>query len=304
MLVTGDPSASYLKPLASLADDTRIIVTSDRARLLSLAPEADVLLNGDFRDPALFLAAFPHATRVKWVHSPGAGVERVLSPEIVASPVPLTNGRGLFARALGEWIVGAMLYFCYDLPRVMRNQAARRWEPFEHLELHGQTLTIIGYGGIGRAAQERAQAFGMRILTVRRRDAGKLVEILAEADFVAVTAPLTPETRGMIGAAQLAAMKPSAVIINVGRGAIIEEAALLQALESKKLRGAALDVFATEPLPADHAFYKLDNVLISPHCADDLPDSRDRAIAFFVENFERFRKGEPLQNVVDKHAGY
>ena len=108
----------------------------------------------------------------------------------------------------------------------------------------------------------------------------------------------------MIGAGQIAAMKPTAVLINVGRGAIVDEAALAQALQSKKLRGAALDVFATEPLPSDSPLYDLDNVLISPHCADDLPDSRENAIAFFVDNFERFRKGEPLQNVVDKHAGY
>jgi len=304
LLVTADPTASYLKPLARLSDDTRIIVSDDPENLRKLAPEADVLLNGDFRDPTLFLSTFPYATRVRWIHSPGAGVERVLSPEIASSPVPLTNGRGVFATALGEWVIGAMIYFCYDLPRVRKNQAARRWESFQHLELYGQTLAIIGYGGIGRAIADRAQAFGMRILTMGRKDGEKLMQALSESDFVAISAPLTPETRGMIGAAQIAAMKASAVIINVGRGAIIDETALLQALASKQIRGAALDVFATEPLPPDHPFYNLDNLLISPHCADDLPDSRERAITFFVENFERFRKGEPLQNVVDKHAGY
>ncbi len=304
LLVTGDPSAVYLKPLDRIGSAARIVISEDRGRVMSVAPQADVLLNGDFRDPTMFLAAFPHATRVKWIHSPGAGVERVLSPEIIASPVPLTNSAGVFATALGEWVIGAMIYFCYDLPRVLRNQAARRWEPFQHPELYRQTLAIVGYGGIGRAIAERARAFGMRILTLGRKDMAKLTEALAEADYVAVSAPLTAETRGMIGAAQIAAMKTSAVLINVGRGAIVDEPALLDALASKRLRGAALDVFLTEPLPPDHPFYNLENVLISPHCADDLPDSRERAIDFFVDNFERFRKGESLQNVVNKHAGY
>ena len=304
VLVVGDSTASYLKPLAALGEGARVIVTADREKLKQLAPEADVLLNGDFRDPTLFLDTFREATRIRWVHSPGAGVEKVLSPEIVQSTAPLTNGRGVFARPLGEWIVAAMLYFTYDLRRVLKDQDARRWAPFEHDELYGRTLAIVGYGAIGKAAAERAQAFGMKVLTIRRGEAGKIGSVLAQCDFLAVTAPLTPETRGMIGAGEIAVMKPSAVIINVGRGPVIDEAALLAALQSKSIRGAALDVYAVEPLRPDHPFYSLDNVLLSPHTADALPNSRELAIQFFVENFERFRKGEPLQNIVDKHAGY
>jgi phosphoglycerate dehydrogenase-like enzyme len=304
LLVVGDPAASYLKPLARLPGDTRIVVSSDPERLKQVAPEADVLLNGDFRDPALFLETFRHATRVRWIHSPGAGVERVLSNEIVSSPVPLTNGRGMFARPLGEWIMAAMLYFTYDLYRVLKDQEAHRWRMFEHDELHGRTLAIVGFGAIGRAAAERAEAFGMKILTIRRGEAAKIPDVLAQSDFVAVTAPLTKETRGMIGAREIAAMKPTAVMIHVGRGAVIDEGALIAALRSNQIRGAALDVFETEPLPPDHPFYSLQNVLLSPHSADALPESRGLAIQFFVENFERFHNGEPLQNIVDKHAGY
>ncbi len=128
--------------------------------------------------------------------------------------------------------------------------------------------------------------------------------MLAQSDYVAVTAPLTPETRGLIGEPEIAVMKSSAVIINVGRGAVIDETALIRALESGSIRGAALDVFAVEPLPAGHPFYRLDNVLLSPHTADHVHDALENAVEFFLENFERFRKGEPLRNVVDKHAGY
>jgi phosphoglycerate dehydrogenase-like enzyme len=315
LLVIGDPAAGYLKPLAALPPETRIIVSRDRARLREAAPEADVILYGDFLDPTLLRETFPYATRVRWVHALMAGVDKVLSPEIVASDVPMTNGRGLFRRALAEWTVGAMVYFAYEFRRLVRNQEAGRWESFDHPTLYGRTLGIVGYGSIGQAIAERARPFGMRIVTVRRSlttDAfvdractpDQINPMLAECDYIAVTTPLTGETRGMIGAPQFAAMKPSAVVINVGRGAVIDEAALLAALESGNLRGAALDVFTTEPLPAGHPFYALENVLLSPHTADRSPESRSGAVQFFIENFERFRKGEPLQNVVDKHAGY
>jgi phosphoglycerate dehydrogenase-like enzyme len=322
LLVIGDPAAGYLKPLAALPAETRMLVTRDRARLLEAAPDADVILNADFLDPTLFIDTFPHATRVRWVHSLMAGIDKVLSPEIIASDVPMTNGRGLFRRALAEWTIGAMVYFAYDFRRLVRSQEAGRWESFDHPTLFGKTLGIVGYGAIGQAIAERARPFGMRIVTLRRTRSAEpdslvdqayapaqLNEMLAECDYVALTAPLTAETRGMIGAPQIAAMKLSAVLINVGRGAIVDEAALLAALESgpgepAKLRGAALDVFATEPLPAGHPFYGLQNVLLSPHTADRSPESRVRAVDFFVQNFERFRIGEPLENIVDKHAGY
>jgi phosphoglycerate dehydrogenase-like enzyme len=144
----------------------------------------------------------------------------------------------------------------------------------------------------------------MRVLTHRRSAPADLDAMIAECDYLAITAPLTPETRGMIGERQIARMKPSAVLINVGRGAVVDETALARALETRSIRGAALDVFAIEPLPADHPFWRLDNVILSPHSADNLPDSREQAVEFFVENFKRFRDGDALQNIVDKHAGY
>jgi phosphoglycerate dehydrogenase-like enzyme len=315
LLVVGDPGADYLQPLSGLPNDTRVTITNDRSCLFELAPEADVLLNGDFSKPALFLETFPRATRIRWAHSVSAGVERILSPEITASPVPLTNGRGQFADALGEWIVAAMLHFAYGFRRLVAQQEQGRWQQFDHPWLYGHTLGVVGYGSIGRAAAERARAFRMKIVATRRNpstdplvdemyEPARIREMLARCDYVAITAPLTAETRGMIGAAELDAMKPDAVLINVGRGAVVEEAALLDALRTKKIGGAALDVFATEPLPAGHPFYSLEHVLLSPHSADHVPNSRERAVEFFVENFKRFRDGQPLQNVVNKHAGY
>jgi phosphoglycerate dehydrogenase-like enzyme len=318
LLVTADPQAEYLKALDKLPSDTRIIASADPAKLAEAAPEADVILNGEFKDPRLLKGAFPLATRVRWVHTLSAGVEHVLSPEIIASPVPLTNGRGVFRRPLAEWAVGAMLYFQYDYRRLVRQQEAGVWADFDIEELGEKVIGIVGYGEIGRAVAERAKPFGCKILALRRKpensagdplidraySPGQIDEMLASCDFVVASAPATPETRALIGAAQIAALKSSAVVINIGRGPVIDEAALIAALESKKIRGAALDVFTVEPLPPGHAFYKLQNVLLSPHSADHTVGWRDRAVQCFLDNFARFSKGEPLENVVDKHAGY
>jgi len=277
-----------------------------------------VILNGEFKDPQLLKNAFPLAKRVRWVHVLSAGVEHILSPEIIASPVPLTNGRGVFKRPLAEWAIGAMLHFLYDHRRLVSQQEAGVWGDFDIDELGNKTIGIVGYGEIGRAVAERAKPFGCKILALRRRPENsatdplvngsyapaQIDEMLAECDFVVASAPLTPGTRGLIGSRQIAVLKPSAVVINIGRGPVIDETALIAALESKKIRGAALDVFTVEPLPPGHPFYKLENVLLSPHSADHTPGWRDRAFQLFVDNLERFRKGEPLENVVDKHAGY
>ncbi len=318
LLVTGDPNAEYLKALDRLPPDTRVIASGDASKLAEAAPEADVILNGEFKDPQLLKSTFPLATRVRWVHTLSAGVEHVLSPEIIASPVPLTNGRGVFRRPLAEWAVGAMLHFLYDFRRLVRQQEAGMWADFDIEELGSKTIGIVGYGEIGRAVAERAKPFGCKILALRRKpenSAGDplidrayapshIDEMLATCDFVVAAAPSTPETRGLIGPAQIAVLKSSAVVINIGRGPVIDEAALVAALESKKIRGAALDVFTVEPLPAGHPFYNMQNVLLSPHSADHTAGWRDRAVQFFLDNFERFAKGEPLENIVDKHAGY
>ena len=318
LLVTGDPTAEFLKGLERLPPDTRVTISTDPEKLAQAAPEAGVILNGEFKNPRLLQNLFPLATRARWVHILSAGVEHILSPAIVASPVPFTNGRGVFRRPLAEWAVGAMLYFLYDYRRLIRQQEAGVWADFDIEELGAKTIGIVGYGEIGRAVAERAKPFGCKILALRRKPAAsagdplidrvyapaEIDEMLAQCDFVVAAAPTTPETRGMIGARQIGVLKPSAVVINIGRGPVIDEAPLVAALEGNRIRGAALDVFTVEPLPEGHAFYKLKNVLLSPHSADHFEGWREKAVDFFLENFERFRKGEPLENVVDKHAGY
>lgn len=317
LLTIADPAAAFLKSLSRLPREIHVTVGNDPKQLRHRAPEADVILFASGQ-ASLLSDVLPIAKHVRWIHSLWTGVENLLTPELIAHPAPLTNGRGVFRRPLADWITGAMLFFAFDLRRVIRQQEAGVWEPFVGNTLNGRTLGIVGYGGIGGAAAERARPFGMKIAALRRRpelsradplvDASytpaQIKELMAASDYILVAAPLTPETRGLIGEAEIGAMRPDAVIINVGRGAVIDEPALIRALESGRIRGAALDVFNTEPLPAGHPFYRMRNVLLSPHTADRVEGFLEPAFDCFFENLERFSKGQTLLNLVDKHAGY
>jgi phosphoglycerate dehydrogenase-like enzyme len=314
VLVISDPAGAHLKALDRLPPETNLIVSNDHDNLRERAPTADVIVN-IHGDGALLGQLVPLAVRARWIHTLFTGVDKLLSPALAANTIPFTNGRGAFQRPLGEWTVGVMLHFAYNLRQVIRQQEAGAWEPVFSRGLHGSTLGIVGYGSIGRAAAERAKPFGVKIAALRRRaepdpliDAAyppaELNRLLADSDYALLATPLTSETRGMIGESQIAAMKPTAVLINVGRGAVVDEPALIRALESGKIRGAALDVFETEPLPAGHPFYKMQNVLMSPHTADRVEDFWSLAYERFFENFERFQTGQPLLYMVDKRAGY
>ena len=318
VLVLADPAEPRLAMLEELPPETGIAVGNSAEAFVRAAPDATVIFNWSLAGD-LQREVFRMCPNVKWVHSRSAGLDGLLFPELVESPVRLTNTSGVYSQSLGEFVVGAILYFAKDLRRMIRNQAAGVWEPFDIVEVRGQTVGIVGYGDIGRAVASRVHALGMRVLGVKRHGPPSqeadplaeriygpegLIEMISRSDYVVAAAPLTPETLGMIGEPELAAMKPDAVAINVGRGPVIEEAALVKALSEKRIKGAALDVFDTEPLPAGHPFYKLENVLLSPHCADHTPDWLDQAMRFFLAQFERFRKGEPLKNVVDKKLGY
>jgi phosphoglycerate dehydrogenase-like enzyme len=237
---------------------------------------------------------------------------------LIESPIPLTNGRGSFSQSLGEFVMCGALYFAKDLPRMLRAKAERRWIAFDVLELSTQTLGIVGHGDIGRAIARRAKAFGMKVLALRRDLSPRpgdedidtlfanadLHKMLPLCDYVVAAAPLTPQTRHMIGAPEFAVMKPDAIVMNVGRGPVIDEAAIVKALQTKQIRGAALDVFEVEPLPADSPLWGMDNVLISFHTADHTKDWIDDSVSLFMEQFNRWRSGQPLKNVVDKRAGY
>lgn len=260
---------------------------------------------------------FLEAPQVRWIHSRSAGLDGVLFPELVESAVPLTNGSGVFSQSLGEFAMAMVLYFAKDFPRTLRNQRAGRWEPFDVDEIDRQTMGIVGYGDIGRACARRAKAMGMHVLALKRHPPEKpdplieqfyqpqhLAEMLVQCDYVVVAAPLTRETHHLMSDAQFAAMKRSAVVINVGRGPVVDQAALVRALEAGTIRGAGLDVFEKEPLAEGDPLWKMENVFISPHSADHTRDWLDQAMRFFLRQYERFTKGEPLENVVDKRLGY
>ena len=318
VLVLSNPTEPQLAMLEQLPPETTIAVGNSAEAFERAAPDADVLFNWS-GSRSLLREVFGMCPRLEWVHSRAAGLDNQLFPELVASPALLTNGTGVFSAPLGEFALAAVLYFAKDLRRMMRNQQAGRWEQFDVTEIAGQTAGIVGYGDIGRAVATRLRPMGMDVLALKRHGpplyhVDPLVsriygpetrlEMIARCDYLIASAPLTPETRGMIGAPEFAAMKPTAVVINIGRGPVIDEAAMVAALTAGKIKGAGLDVFDEEPLPDGHPFYRLENVLLSPHCADHTPDWLERAMQFFLDQFERFHKHEPLRNVVKKELGY
>ncbi len=318
LVLSADLVDPDLKLLAQLPPETNIAVGNSAEAFERLAADATVILSWSLSGD-LLRDVFAMSPKVRWVHSRSAGLDTVLFPALAESPVPLTNGRGVFSQSLGEFALGAILYFAKDFRRMARNQEAGRWEPFDIVEIAGQTVGILGYGDIGRAVAARVRAMGMRVLAVTRRgpspsQADPLahqifppegrMEMLAQSDYIVAAAPLTAETRGIVGEREFQAMKPNAVVINLGRGPVIDESAMVRALAGRRIKGAALDVFDTEPLPDGHAFYGLENVLLSPHCADHTPDWTDQAMRFFLAQFARFAAGQPLENVVEKAQGY
>src|SRR5215470_18009255 len=318
LLVLTAPHDNNVPLLAELRQRATILVGDSVLDFATSAGAAEIILNWS-GSLALLREVFLLSGRVRWIHSRSAGLERVLFPELVESEVILTNGSGVFSPSLGEFVLGAILYFAKDFRRMIRNQMAGVWEPFDVTMISGQTLGIVGYGSIGHAVAARARALGMNVLGLRRRNSQKptehslidhlyeseqRLEMLSRCDYIVVTVPLTEQTRGLIAGAEFGVMKNTAVVINLGRGPTIDERAMIKALSENRIRGAALDVFDQEPLPRGHPFYFLENVLLSPHCADHTPDWLDNAMRFFLAQLERFRRGEALLNIVDKTLGY
>ena len=316
IVVLAQPEDASLRLLEGVDDGVRFAIGQDAVDLVARAPDADVLFYCTGGRERLE-TAFNGLRRLGWVHSRWAGLDGLLFPALAQSPVLLTNSRGVFSRTLAEFSIGAIFHFAKDFARMRRQQAAGRWEPFLVEEVHGRALGIVGYGDIGRAVAQRAKALGMRILALRRRGepSDSVVDevyapadrlgLIARSDYVVLALPLTPETHSLMGPAEIAAMKPTAVLINVGRGPTVDEPALVAALRAGRIRGAALDVFAEEPLSQGSPLWGLDNVLLSPHTADRTTTWLDEAMAVFLENLRRFRAGEPLLNVVeDKRRGY
>ena len=271
--------------------------------------------------PRELLLAGAEAHRLRWIHTGAAGVASLLHPELVASDIVLTNSAGIHAGPIAETVLAMMLHFARGIDQAVRAQQQSRWaaDVFESgdgtvRELAGATLGIVGYGGIGRALGRRARALDMRVVALRRSaaqdDVAEMVtgddaleQLLGVSDMVALTVPATPETRGMIGAPELARMRPGAVLINVARGSIVQEAALVDSLRSGRLR-AALDVFTAEPLPAESPLWRMSNVLITPHVSATSPRYWEREGELISDNLGRYLAGRELRNIVDTAAGY
>lgn len=267
--------------------------------------------------------AFEAAERLRWVHSGAAGVSGTLYPEMRRSDVELTNSAGLHAEPMAEHALAMALHFARGLDVAERARSERRWAHPELAgsggplrELAGRTLGVLGYGGVGSAVGRRAAALGMRVLGLRRRPAepppevermfgpGGLERLLEASDVLVVALPETDETRDLLGARELALLGEEGVLINLSRGSILAEGALVPALAEGRLRGVGLDVFREEPLPEDHPLWAMDGVLITPHVAGVSGRFWERETELIVENVGRYRRGEPLRNRVDKARGY
>jgi phosphoglycerate dehydrogenase-like enzyme len=311
VLVQADGSRPDLDPLHGRAS----LRFTDAAGLGAAIPGADALLLWDFFSTAL-RAAWPRATALRWVHTVAAGVDTLLFDELIESDVVVTNARGTFDRPMAEFALATILARVKRLHELHDRQLARHWRHEETQTLAGETVLVVGTGSIGRATARLLRAVGMRVRGVGRAArtddpdfgevlaSGRLVEHVGWADHVVVVAPLTEQTRGLVDAAVLAAMKPTAHLVNLGRGPIVDEHALVDALRGRGIAAASLDVFGVEPLPADHPLWTTPGVAISPHLSGDASGFRDVLARQFVDNAMRFLDGAPLDNVVDKRLGF
>jgi phosphoglycerate dehydrogenase-like enzyme len=309
------PSADMLR--AALPEDRILAVHGEE---LGAAADADAAFGG-FSAERL-RAVLAGAPTLRWVHTFSAGVDRHVPEMARYTRVLLTNNSGAYDVPIAEHVIAMIFAAAKRVPEHLAAQQRREWQrEMPHGEVRDATLVILGMGSIGSEVARLACGVGMRVIGVRRdasrRDPNaptegvdrivstdRFAEVAREADYLAVTAALTPQTRGMVSAELLRALKPTAWIINIARGPIVDEAALAAALTEKRIGGAALDVFETEPLPAASPLWSLDNAILTPHVSNSSPRVRERSLALVTENVRRFKAGEPLLNVVDRVLGY
>jgi phosphoglycerate dehydrogenase-like enzyme len=290
----------------------------DRQALRAALPDADAAFAA-FVDRDIV----PSLARLRWVQAPAAGVGHLLSDELIASPIVLTSARGVRARPIAEHVLAVALALARQLHTAMRYQATHTWS-LDELEasgrirtLNGARMGLIGLGAIGIEVAAVASAFGMHVTALRKRVVRpappgveavlapeRLSELLAASDVVVLAAALTAETHQLIGRDALRHVKRGAFLVNVGRGGLIDDAAVIEALQDGRLGGAALDVFTREPLDPASPYWDLPTVIVTPHISGGMEDYWTPLVALFAENLRRFARGEPLLNVVDKHAGY
>jgi len=308
----------YPRLLAEKFPGVRVTAAKDPEESLRHLAEAEVLYA--WWIPEKHFAA---ARRLKWLHTPFAGVDEVLHPALVESDVRVTCSRGVASAALADHALGMVLGFSRGLARAIQERAPGNWDRERFflegpipVELDGRVLGILGYGSIGREVARRGRAFGMKVHAFKRNRTreeegvdhlfgpDELEAFLASVDYLVVTLPLTRSTEGILDERALGWMKSGAFLVNIARGKLIREEALVRALESGRLGGAGLDVLTEEPLPASSPLYRLPNVILTPHIAGLHPHYLDRATSLFIVNLGRYLRGETLLHEVDKRAGY
>lgn len=293
----------------------RTMSSDQLARWAALRAKADILFDFDLVDAAKMPT---NAPRLRWVQATSAGIGEFLKrTSLDQSDIIFTTASGVHARPLAEFAMLGMLHFFRDVPGLERIKAAKHWERYTVRGLDGARVLIVGLGSVGRAIADDAAHFGMDVWGTRRsqgaempRGVTRLVarseirEALSQVDALVLACPLTEDTRLLIDLPEISALKPGAVIVNVSRGQVINEAGLIEALKSGHVRGAALDVFEVEPLPADSPMWDLPNVIISPHSASTVAAENGRIVDIFIDNFERFLAGKPLRNQFERNRGY
>ncbi len=312
------PKPAMAETIRKRWPEMRVLHLPNYDRLAEELPDTDVFVGYSLRAEQL-----KDAKKLKWIHSTAAGVAQLMYPELRDSGIMVTNPSGIFSVPMAEHTMGLLLALARNFPDSVRQQDRARWSQQEiwdmpqHLtELNGKVLLIVGYGSIGREVAKRAKAFDMRVWGVTRSGGGdrtnaekifpatKLLDVLPDADYLLISAPETAETGHLIGAAQIARMKRGARLINVSRGSLLDEAALLRALESGALGGAALDVAQTEPLPEQSPLWKAPNLMITPHTSAVSDKLWERETALLVDLLERWFDGRELFNLVDFARGY
>ena len=315
IVVHGADNVHDVPRLAELSQRCEIRMAADGAALNAMLPGADVLLGWNFSAKDLRMA-WKNAAELRWIHWCGAGVDAALFPELVNSEVCLSNVRGLFAHAMAEYTLGLIQYFAKGFGRTIDSQQHKRWDYRQIEMVAGREVLVVGVGSIGRAIGKLLQANHMQVVGVGRtaRPDGEhfqriasvsdLDTLLPKTDYVVLITPLTPTTAGLFQAQQFKLMRNTSRFINLGRGALVNEAALTNALRQGEIAGAALDVFEQEPLPTESPLWGMQNVFVSPHLSGAYIGYHADMADIFLDNFERYVKQQPLRNLVDKQLGF
>ncbi len=310
ILSPAELSEDIQNKIISVSDNIELYVTKEEKELEKLWPEIDIMFSGRLTPEIL-----KKAKNLKWFQATSAGVDRYMFDEFIKSDIALTNVRGMHGQTIAEHVIMKMLAIYRNLPLALKQQNQKVWSRYNVNILFGKTILIVGLGGIGKRIAEITSHFGMNVIAVNRSQnsyefanqiykTDELHKALSLADFVIIATPLTDKTYHMISTEEFKAMKESSIFINIGRGPVVDQKSLIKALEEKEISFAALDVFENEPLEEESPLWNMDNVIITPHMAGDMPNYIDNATDIFVKNLKLFIQEKPLLNIVNKKEQY